>query len=259
MTQAYGNFEVIVCDDSRGDEIEQAVLTLSERSGKAVRYVRNPQPLGYIGNLQACLAQARGEYIKFLMEDDQLLPDILAQQTQVFIEQPDVNLVLAQRLFWDADDLQLPSRLENTALSPASGLFKGEDLLAICENFPVNFFGGFSSAMFRRSDLLELLPALTQPGHCFVASLDLALYICLFRRGSLAMLNNVLSIERLYPERMNRQQAMKDAAETEIPRWSGWCRCSRRAVANRRRPPAGCATCRWIKPVVCHANGMSCR
>ncbi|UUQ63858.1 glycosyltransferase [Pseudomonas fuscovaginae UPB0736] len=216
LTQAYGNFEVIVCDDSRGDEIEQAVLTLSERSGKAVRYVRNPQPLGYIGNLQACLAQARGEYIKFLMEDDQLLPDILAQQTQVFIEQPDVNLVLAQRLFWDADDLQLPSRLENTALSPASGLFKGEDLLAICENFPVNFFGGFSSAMFRRSDLLELLPALTQPGHCFVASLDLALYICLFRRGSLAMLNNVLSIERLYPERMNRQQAMKDAAETEM-------------------------------------------
>lgn len=80
----------------------------------------------------------------------------------------------------------------------------------------MNFFGGFSSAMFRRSDLLELLPALTQPGHCFVASLDLALYICLFRRGSLAMLNNVLSIERLYPERMNRQQAMKDAAEAEM-------------------------------------------
>ncbi|WP_189656465.1 glycosyltransferase [Pseudomonas vanderleydeniana] len=216
LSQAYGNFEVIVCDDSRGGEIEQAVLALSERTGKAVRYVRNPQPLGHVGNLLACLALAQGEYVKFLLEDDQLLPDILAQQTQVFIEQPDVNLVLAQRLYWDADDLQLPSRLENTALSPASGLFKGEDLLAICENFPVNFFGGLTSALFRRVDLVELLPALTQPGHCFVASLDLALYICLFRRGNLAMLNNVLSIERLYPERMSRQQAMKDAAATEM-------------------------------------------
>nr|WP_273819337.1 glycosyltransferase [Pseudomonas asplenii] len=216
LSQAYGNFEVIVCDDSCGDEIERAVLELSESIGKAVRYVRNPQPLGYIGNLHACLAQAQGEYVKFLMEDDQLLSDILAQQVQVFLEQPDVNLVLAQRLFWDADGLQLPSRLENTALSPASGLFKGEDLLAICENFPVNFFGGLTCAMFRRADLVELLPALTQPGHCFVASLDLALYICLFRRGTLAMLNNVLSIERLYPERMNRQQAMKDAAATEM-------------------------------------------
>ena len=100
-------------------------------------------------------------------------------------------------------------------MSPVSGLFKGEDLLAIFENFPVNILGGFSNALFRRADVLELLPALTQPGHCFVATLDFALYVCLMRRGNLVVSNHVLSVERLYPERLSGQQAMKDAVEVE--------------------------------------------
>nr|WP_218165311.1 glycosyltransferase [Pseudomonas agarici] len=216
LTQSYANLEVVVCDDSQGDEIEKLVLSLSEQTAKPVRYVRNPQRLGFVANLLACLEQAQGDYIKFLCDDDRLFSGCVEQQAQVLIGQADVNLVLGQRLLWDADNLQLPSRLENSALSPVSGLFKGEDLLGICENFPVNFFGGFSSTLFRRADMLELLPALTQPGHCFAASLDLALYICLMRRGNIVVLNTVLSVERLYPERLSNQQSMKEAKTIEM-------------------------------------------
>jgi len=62
---------------------------------------------------------------------------------------------------------------------------------------------------------VELLPALTEEGGGFVASLDFALYICLLRRGNLAVSNNVLSAERLYPERLSAQQPMKDAMDVE--------------------------------------------
>ncbi|WP_248799526.1 glycosyltransferase [Pseudomonas sp. MWU13-2105] len=250
LAQEYANLEIIVCDDSLGDEIETAVQTLGEQSDKTLHYRRNPQPLGYIGNLQACLDLARGEYIKFLLDDDQLLPGIIEQQAQVFVEYDDVNLVMGQRFFWDADDLQLPSRLENGPLSPVSGLFKAEDLLAICENFPVNFFGGLTCALFRRADLVELLPALTQPGHCFVASLDLALYICLFRRGNLVVSNNVLSIERLYPERMNRQQAMRDAAATEMQ----WILQMLKARSGEKAPAPG-----WVRYVPLVTAGVEPR
>ena len=215
VSQTYGNLEIIVCDDSRGDEIEQTVASIIERTGVAVRYVRNVQTLGMVGNFHACLEQAQGEFIKFLCDDDQLFITCIESQAQTLIDQTDVNLVLAQRLFWDADDLPLPSRLENTPLSPVSGLFKGEDLLAIFENFPVNILGGFSNALFRRADVLELLPALTQPGHCFVASLDFALYVCLLRRANLVVSNHILSVERLYPERLSAQQAMRDATMVE--------------------------------------------
>ncbi|MCX2541871.1 glycosyltransferase [Pseudomonas sp. COW5] len=215
VSQSYGNLEIIVCDDSRGSEIEAIVASVTESSGVTVRYVRNPRTLGLVGNLHACLEQATGEFIKFLCDDDQLFSTCVERQAQTLIDQQDVNLVLAQRLFWDAGDLPLPSRLENTPLSPVCGLFKGDDLLAIFENFPVNILGGFSNALFRRSDVQELLPALTQSGHCFVATLDFALYVCLLRRGNVVMSNHVLSIERLYPERLSSQQAMRDAAETE--------------------------------------------
>ncbi|TVT85658.1 glycosyltransferase [Pseudomonas sp. H3(2019)] len=215
LIQQYANLEIIVCDDSRGDEIQQVVESLTGDAAERVRYVRNPQALGFVGNLLACLGEAKGEYIKFLCDDDQLSPACIERQAQVLTGQADINLVLAQRVFWDADDHPLPSRLENSTLSPVCGIFKGDDLLAIFENFPVNFVGGFSSALFRRKDVQELMPALTQPGHCFVASLDLALYICLMRRGNMAQLNYVLSVERLHPERLIRQQPMKDAAELE--------------------------------------------
>lgn len=213
--QGYANLEIIVCDDSRGDEIRTVVDTVSEQTGVLLRYVRNPRTLGLVGNLQACLAQAQGEFVKFLCDDDLLFGSCIEVQAHLLNENPDVNLALAQRLYWDANDAPLPSRLENTPLSPTSSVFKGEDLLAIFEKFPVNILGGFSSSLFRRADLLEWLPALTAPGHCFVASLDFALYVCLLRRGNVAVSNHVLIVERLYPERLSNQQPIKDALQTE--------------------------------------------
>jgi glycosyltransferase involved in cell wall biosynthesis len=215
LSQTYSNLEVIVCDDSRGDEIQRITEAFAQNTRVDLRYVRNPQRLGFVGNLQACLAQARGEYVKFLCDDDQLFALAVQMQARQLDMHPDVNLVLALRLFWDADDVQLPARLENSALAPRGAVYKGEDLLGIFQAFPINFVGGFSSSMFRRRDLEELLPALTQPEHGFVASLDLALYICLMRRSNVVVLNNVLSVERLHQDRLSHQQSMKDAALQE--------------------------------------------
>jgi len=216
LTQTYERLEVIVCDDSPGSEIREIVDTLTPLSNVEMRYVRNPQRLGFVGNLLQCLAQAQGEYVKFLCDDDRLFPGCITLQAQAFVANPDANLVLAQRFLWDADSIQLPSRLENTPVAPKDSLFLGTDMLAIFENFPSNFLGSFTSAMFRRADIQELLPALTGKDQGFAAMLDLALYTCLLRRGNLIVLNQVLSVERLHPERLSRQQAMRLAAANEL-------------------------------------------
>ncbi|WP_285348522.1 glycosyltransferase [Pseudomonas sp. ME-P-057] len=216
LTQTYERLEVIVCDDSPGSEIREIVDTLTPLSNVELRYVRNPQRLGFVGNLLQCLAQAQGEYVKFLCDDDRLFPGCITLQAQAFVANPDANLVLAQRFLWDADSIQLPSRLENTPVAPKDSLFLGTDMLAIFENFPSNFLGSFTSAMFRRADIQELLPALTGKDQGFAAMLDLALYTCLLRRGNLIVLNQVLSVERLHPERLSRQQAMRIAAANEL-------------------------------------------
>jgi glycosyltransferase involved in cell wall biosynthesis len=215
LGQTYVNIEVIVCDDSAGSEIQKVTEVFAKTSSVPLRYVRNPSRLGFIGNLFACLSHAKGEFIKFLCDDDQLFSHSVSMQAEQLMAYADVNLVVGQRLFWDADDIQLPPRLENSALAPTSAVFKGEDLLAIFENFPVNFMGGLSSSLLRRVDAVEILPALTQPDHCFTALLDLALYVCLMRRGNVVVLNNVLSVERLHPDRLSRRQSLRDAVGIE--------------------------------------------
>lgn len=249
LKQSYGNLEIIVCDDSRSDEIKDIVESFAGCTTVSLRYVQNPQHLGFAGNLQAGLREATGEFIKFLCDDDQLFPACIERQAQVLVEHADVNLVFAQRLFWDADDIQLSARLENTPLAPTSGLFKGEDLLAIFEAFPVNFLGGLSSALLRRLDVLEFLPALTQPGQGFTALLDFALYICLLRRGNMVSLNLILSVERLYPERLSRQQPMRDAATTEMQ----WLVQMLKARSGESAPASG-----WVRYVpLKRAGGLS--
>ncbi len=215
LGQSHANLEIVVCDDSAGGDIQKVVEAFAKNSPVPLRYVRNPRHLGFVGNLLGCLSHAQGEYIKFLCDDDQLFSHSIAMQAEQLTAYADVNLVIGQRLFWDADDVQLPPRLENTALAPTSAIFKGEDLLAIFENFPLNFLGGLSSSLLRRADVVEMLPALTQTGHCFTALLDLALYVCLMRRGNVMVLNNVLSVERLHPERLSRQQSMRDVSGVE--------------------------------------------
>lgn len=134
VSQSYGHLEIIVCDDSRDNAIEDIVASVSEQAGVAVRYVRNPRTLGFVGNLKACLDQAQGELIKFLCDDDLLYSTCIEQQAHE-MRHAEVSLAVAQRLLWDANDIILPPRLENTSLTPVSGLLKGDDVLGIFENF----------------------------------------------------------------------------------------------------------------------------
>lgn len=250
LSQDYAHFEVVVCDDSGGDEIKNIVDLFEGVATMPLRYVRNSQRMGFIGNVLQCLGQARGEFVKFLCDDDHLFPACIRYQAQALIDHDDINLVVAQRNFWDADGIVLPTRLENSPLARSSCVFKGSDLLEIFEGFPVNFLGGFSASLFRRSDLEQFLPALTTPGQCFAAQLDLALYICLLRRGNMAVLNQILSAERLYPERLSRQQPMREALGTEMQ----WLVSMLKARGSESAPAKG-----WVRIVDMGRAGESPR
>lgn len=216
LAQTYEQVEIVVCDDSPGDEICAIVDTFTEPN-HPVRYLRNPQHLGLQQNVLRCVEEARGEFIKVLCDDDRLFAPSVALQAQVLIDHADVSVVFALRMFGDAGNFILPPRVDNCRFSPNDALLKGDDMLAIFEGTPKNFLGNFSSTLMRRDDVLMLLPALIQEGAGFVAMLDFALFICLMRRGNLVTLNTVLSTERLYPERLSSTPEMRKAATLE---WS---------------------------------------
>lgn len=215
MNQDYPSLEIIVCDDSAGPEIEAVCQELSKHSQTRLRYVRNAARLGFARNLLACLNQSSGEMIKFLCDDDTLVSQCISRQVEVMREHQDVSMVVGRRLLCDKDDMLLPSRLLNCLISQSSAVLHGNDLLACVADSAVNLFGGISHMLLRRSQVEECLVTLVQEGQGFSARLDMALYICLLRRGHLAALDQVLSVERIHAGRLNHQASMTEAATGE--------------------------------------------
>lgn len=215
IAQDYPNLEILVCDDSRDGEIEAACTALGEGAQVPLRYIRNTECLGFARNLLACLVHANGAFIKFLCDDDTLLEPCISQQAQALDEWPSASLVINQRLLCDADDVLLPSRALNWVISSTSALINGTDLLACVADNAINLFGGISHALLRRSQVQEYLPTLVQEGHGFAARLDMALYICLLRRGHLCSLDQVLSLERIHAGRLSHHITTTEAAKVE--------------------------------------------
>lgn len=238
LAQDYPYLEIVVCDDSADGQIEAICRELGEASSVSLRHVRNPRRLGFACNLMACLEQSRGELIKFLCDDDTLLGHCISLQAQVLADWPGVSMVIGQRLVCAADDVLLPSRPLNFVISPESAVLKGTDLLdTIADNLP-NLFGGISHSLFRRAQVEEYLAALVQNGQGFAARLDLALYACLLRRGDLGSLEQILSLERVYPGRLSHHSAMTEAFKVETE----WLRQMLQARTGEAPPATG-----WVR------------
>ncbi|CAM3850692.1 hypothetical protein CCOS865_03595 [Pseudomonas reidholzensis] len=240
LNQDYPHLEVVVCDDSQGEDIQRIVDEVSGQTGKPVRYLRNAQTLGFSRNLLVCLAQARGDLVKFLCDDDLLFTDCVSLQAAVMTERADVSMTICQRMLCAADDSLLPSRMLNMVMCPDDAVVKGTDLLEALEHATPNLFGGLSSALLRRGLVEEFLPQLVQEGQGFVARLDLALYICMLRRGNLGHLDRFLCLERLHPRRLSHQSSITLLYPVE----SDWIKAMLLARSSEAAPAKG-----WVRYV----------
>ncbi len=70
LHQTFENFEIIVSDDTQDDSICKFVKKVSEHDFR-VKYFRNPGPHGAAANSNYAVNMAKGEWIKFLYQDDE--------------------------------------------------------------------------------------------------------------------------------------------------------------------------------------------
>lgn len=245
LAQNHENLEVIVCDEGRDDQIKAIVDELEPLARCPLYYQRNPQPLGLPRNLLAGLELARGEYVQFLCDDDRLLADCVSSELKLFLANEDVSLVTTRRSLVDGADFSLSQRLENSWFTWGATVYHGNDLLDFFESNPLNFIGGFSNTLMRAKDLGELLPALVEAG--FHAHIDFALFVCLLRRGNLAVTAQVNCIERIHPGQLRRQADLQANRATELQ----WLRSMFAA-----RPPATETFSGWVRIHVMPVDGQ---
>lgn len=97
VSQTYPHVEILVCDDGSTDDTLAILAGYSQRHPQ-LRLVQNKTNLGMVNNWNNCIEQAKGEWIKFLFQDDLLEPACVAEMMKACAQQ-DVQMAVCSRNF----------------------------------------------------------------------------------------------------------------------------------------------------------------
>lgn len=115
--------EIVVVDDCSDDAPEAVVRTIG---GGRVRFVRNERNLGAIGNFNACLEAAAGEFVHLLHGDDLSTPGFYAAAARVFDDHRAVATFVARTTYIDEHGVAAETTRSER---PGSGVW--DDALAV--------------------------------------------------------------------------------------------------------------------------------
>ena len=156
LAQTWRNLEIVIGDDSPGPEIES--IAGRHAGGVPIRYERNPTRLRTRANCIRCFERARGEFIKFLNDDDLLAPACVATLLDAFRAAPDITLATSCRARIDEFGRALPDQPATLPVLGESRVVAGHALANAMIVAGLNFVGEPSTALFRKADLLDQAP-----------------------------------------------------------------------------------------------------
>lgn len=98
IAQTYPNLEIIVSDDASKDNTLQIVESYISKTEIPINIFKH-KPNGIGANWNHTIKQANGEYVKFLFQDDILLPNCITDMVKVMEHHKSVGLVASKREF----------------------------------------------------------------------------------------------------------------------------------------------------------------
>ena len=139
LAQSFADLEVLVVDDASDDETPEVIAAAT--ADPRVRAHRLPHRSGGAAARNFGIARARGEYVAFLDDDDEWLPEKLARQLELFAQgSPRLGVVYSSYLVVERET----GRVVGRKVADQRG-----DLSRV---LPVrNVVGGTSSVVVRRS------------------------------------------------------------------------------------------------------------
>lgn len=102
--QTYSNFEIIIVDDASQDNTPTVIAQLCDHDPR-IRAFRSEKNVGPGAARNLGIAQANGEYIAIMDDDDLAEPHRFQAETDVFRDNPDTKLVFSS-VCWVDNDLE---------------------------------------------------------------------------------------------------------------------------------------------------------
>jgi glycosyltransferase involved in cell wall biosynthesis len=100
LEQSFADFELLIADDASSDNTVEVVQPFL--ADERVKFMPNEVNNGMFANFNRCIEIAQGRYIKFLMADDWLATDFLAEMSALLDQHPELSL--ATSAGWLVDD-----------------------------------------------------------------------------------------------------------------------------------------------------------
>ncbi|WP_242087537.1 glycosyltransferase family 2 protein [Aestuariivivens sediminis] len=98
IAQTYTNLEIVISDDGSHDGTLKIVESYKQKTNIPIR-VYNHRSQGIGANWNNCVKQAKGDFIKFLFQDDVLHPECVFRMVDMAQQYPKVSMVYCRRSF----------------------------------------------------------------------------------------------------------------------------------------------------------------
>jgi len=146
LNQTYTDMELIIVDDSPSSyELRSDIKIMADSLGEKVRYIQHEINQGACAARNTGLKNSKGEFVAFLDDDDEWLPEKIEKQLQLMNQNDDVALVYCGRYTYVVSkDETIEQKLK---------YYKGKVFDKLILN---NFIGSTSFPLIRKSVLEEL-------------------------------------------------------------------------------------------------------
>lgn len=162
QNQTFYEFEIIIVDDQSKDDTFQIANELAEFDAR-IKVYRNEKNLGLVGNWNKCLEYTTTNWIKYVFQDDMILPDCLdTLYHQCLLNNKKVGICNRRYVI----EANADSNVKNYILNDLVKLdhfcskdysFTSEEIANIMCEYPlVNIFGEPSSLLFHKDLITQL-------------------------------------------------------------------------------------------------------
>ncbi|HZT21930.1 MAG TPA: glycosyltransferase family 2 protein, partial [Verrucomicrobiae bacterium] len=187
-------------DDGSSDGSLEIIRQFAARDPR-IRWWKNPRNFGLTANANVCLKAARGEYVKFVHQDDKLLsPSAIRKMAAALDENPRASLVGSRQHLTGTNK-------RPTVFFSQSGCFQGRRMIVTCLEQNNNLIGQPTLTLFRRSA--------AQRGfdERFTGHMDFEMWCHLLEQGDFVYLDEPLATWRVHEHHQtarSRSRGVKD-------------------------------------------------
>jgi glycosyltransferase involved in cell wall biosynthesis len=143
--------EVVVRDDGSKDGSLELVESVAREFPEVEwNIARNAANLGMVGNWNACLMAAKGEFVKMMGQDDLLETNCLKKQVEALQENPAANLCVSAANLYSARSARLFPKRRHWS----EGWHSGNEIILDCARRAYNPLGEPVTGLARRESML---------------------------------------------------------------------------------------------------------